>query len=601
VTSFVAIISFEEPKMQNGQIIRAFIAGPSDVRNEKRKAIDVIAQWNVINSLKESTVIEPVTMETHAEAVLGAHPQELINSQLLNRCDFLLAIFRSRLGTPTPKEKSGTIDEIREFSKRRGPDRVSVFFADKNLPRNVDRKQIVALWKFRDILEQEGIIVPFRDAADFGVKLRYQIECKAKAVRESIQGAGATASRERELADNSLREGLIRIGRSRLNTERRRFLREVLETAKEETEIVAVGRSLIDWSLHYESIEEAINGKKLRLRIALLDENTLRDKSAVPDELKNPSWIEKPIASDWAISDVPRSMERLRSVKVLPESGSLEIYGLPFYTFSSFVSYVDKTTGVRRCFEELGLARSPEKRPFLELEDVSSDCYADALYRMYTSFMTDERLLICKKGCEVSRDTTRRHKIIGPKVERYGLVDLAVGRANIDSATRDLSEVIANVPRGGEIFIVGRSLVIWANHHIELADAIIDNGINCVFVIADEICESLVTGDYAKNDVPVCWKQFERNLLPILKERGNDASGTLDIYEIPCYVPITFASIDGKEGKYCSLEAGIALAPASRPFLRFAEVSPPAIYTHLYTMYKGILKKRRPRLSWRVS
>ena len=97
--------------MQPGLIVRGFIASPSDVNPERDAASRVITEWNAANSLARAAIIEPVRVETHAELGLGTHPQEIINKQLLERCDFLIAIFWSRLGTATDTEESGTVHE----------------------------------------------------------------------------------------------------------------------------------------------------------------------------------------------------------------------------------------------------------------------------------------------------------------------------------------------------------------------------------------------------------------------------------------------------------------------------------------------------------
>ena len=48
---------------------------------------------------------------------VGAHPQDIINRQLLGRCDFLIAIFASSIGSATATDASGTLQEIREFAE----------------------------------------------------------------------------------------------------------------------------------------------------------------------------------------------------------------------------------------------------------------------------------------------------------------------------------------------------------------------------------------------------------------------------------------------------------------------------------------------------
>src|SRR5258706_15463283 len=112
--------------MQAALIVRAFLASPNDVQAERDAACEVIAEWNAVNSLDRAAIIEPVRIETHAQLELGDHPQEILNRQLLDRCDFLIAIFWSKIGSPTNKEKSGTIHEIKEFAEKKGAENVKL-------------------------------------------------------------------------------------------------------------------------------------------------------------------------------------------------------------------------------------------------------------------------------------------------------------------------------------------------------------------------------------------------------------------------------------------------------------------------------------------
>ena len=43
----------------------------------------------------------PVGWETHSSPDLGAPAQEQINERILEHCDLLIAVFWTRLGTPT--------------------------------------------------------------------------------------------------------------------------------------------------------------------------------------------------------------------------------------------------------------------------------------------------------------------------------------------------------------------------------------------------------------------------------------------------------------------------------------------------------------------
>src|SRR5262249_51865651 len=107
---------------------------------------------------------------------------------------------------------------------------------------------------------------------------------------------------------------------------------------------------------------------------------------------------------------------------------------------------------------------------------------------------------------------------------------------------------------------------------------------------------SLVHGDYAKNELPGCWINFQQ-LAAMVKRESTHKSGSLEIYGIPAYVPTTFAAYVGKDGPFCMLEPGIAVGPDERPFVYFDKTSDKDVYSALYKIYAGILANRTPLLA----
>ncbi len=171
--------------MQNGTFIRVFVASPGDVHLERDEACRVIHNWNAAHSISRSVLIEPVRVETHSHAVQGGHPQDLINGQLLNRCDLLVAILWSRLGTPTNSDLSGTVQEIREFAQLKGADRILVFFCDRAIPSSSDLEQVQAVRSFKDSIKTEGLYTQYTEVPEFGSLFRHQLDLAMNRVFDS--------------------------------------------------------------------------------------------------------------------------------------------------------------------------------------------------------------------------------------------------------------------------------------------------------------------------------------------------------------------------------------------------------------------------------
>lgn len=402
--------------------------------------------------------------------------------------------------------------------------------------------------------------------------------------------------------------GLIDIGNSRQEHQRIAYYQQAIETASEGSDLIVIGRSLIDFSLLFKQIETAINERNLHVKIGLLDKNTCyenRPESGSPVK----SWIETPISSDWAIRDVPISMNRLKQIIVSPNTGSLEIYGLPFYTSHSFICYTNKIDNQRHCLEELGMAVDKTQRPFIELV-ISENSYGDTLEKLYRSFMIQDRLLLSDNGAKIEKDTTKRSKIIIPKIEKNGLVDLSVGQNSIDwiDYAQQIDKIIDQTPINGELFIIGRSLISWVIHlkYLNLAKAIVFKKIKCTFVMVDatdDKLKSLVQPDYSEKDVRLAWNIFHTEMVQfidqLMQERHYTSSevGMFELYGIPAYLPETFAIYTREDGvKYCSLEIGIGVVPENRPILYFQNISNKDFFVNLEQIYKGIIVGRMPAI-----
>src|SRR5258706_12034364 len=95
-------------------IFRVMIASPSDVQEERVIVQDVIADWNAVHAEDEAIVLLPLLWERDSAPLQGDRPQGLINKQVLEKADVLVAIFWTRIGSPTGKAPSGTVEELRE-------------------------------------------------------------------------------------------------------------------------------------------------------------------------------------------------------------------------------------------------------------------------------------------------------------------------------------------------------------------------------------------------------------------------------------------------------------------------------------------------------
>src|ERR1051325_5651239 len=91
-----------------------FLASPGDVRNERRYVQEVVDELNRTIASQKNIVLEVVSWENNAVPGYGMDAQALINAQIATMAKYSLfvGIMWNRLGTPTPRAASGTVEEF---------------------------------------------------------------------------------------------------------------------------------------------------------------------------------------------------------------------------------------------------------------------------------------------------------------------------------------------------------------------------------------------------------------------------------------------------------------------------------------------------------
>jgi hypothetical protein len=172
------------------------IASPGDVAEERNIARQTIHDWNDVNSKRSGVVLTAVGWDSHASPELGARPQHLINTRVLEDCDLLIGIFWTRLGTPTGKAASGTLEEIEEHVAAGKP--ALIYFSDKPVvPQSVDVEQLELVKKVRAALREKGLVDSYDNYEEFRHKLGKHLQiCLHK--NEYVQQLLALAPEEVE-------------------------------------------------------------------------------------------------------------------------------------------------------------------------------------------------------------------------------------------------------------------------------------------------------------------------------------------------------------------------------------------------------------------
>ena len=129
------------------------IACPSDCAPEKRIVIDAINGWNRANSRRTGVHLQPVTWDQDGVPRVGGRAQAILNEDIVDRSDILVAIFWTRLGSRTKVADSGTVEEIERFVDSGKP--CSIFEKRSDIPRDTDQSELARLIDFMKMAKSE--------------------------------------------------------------------------------------------------------------------------------------------------------------------------------------------------------------------------------------------------------------------------------------------------------------------------------------------------------------------------------------------------------------------------------------------------------------
>jgi len=149
------------------------IASPSDVAGLRDLASEVMHQWNSEHSDRLGVVLLPIRHERDVVPQSGSPPQQAVNEQIVNDCDLCIAIFHSRIGTPTGDAESGTVEEIQRVRDSGKP--VAIYFCEERLPSDTDPVQLQKLRSYRADCEKRGFVVAFTEPDQLRARLHHYL------------------------------------------------------------------------------------------------------------------------------------------------------------------------------------------------------------------------------------------------------------------------------------------------------------------------------------------------------------------------------------------------------------------------------------------
>jgi len=154
----------------NAVVYQVAIASPSDVREERKVIREVVQDWNSAHFRTRKAILFSVGWEADVPPLMGRTAQDHIDGQIIKDSDLLIAVFWTRLGTPTGDAESGTAREIKEFLEVGKP--VMIYCSTQPARLNdTDRDQYEALQQFLTWCRANGLISGYDDIQEFKNRL----------------------------------------------------------------------------------------------------------------------------------------------------------------------------------------------------------------------------------------------------------------------------------------------------------------------------------------------------------------------------------------------------------------------------------------------
>lgn len=183
------------------------LSAPGDAARECDIADEELQKINRTHSGETGIEFYPTDWKRDSRADSGDEPQKLLNKQIVEDADIILAIFKERFGTPTSQYSSGTEEEIMlglEMGKR-----VLVYFwepGDGFAPSDVDQFAKIAELKQR--LQDKTVYKTFGDDVKLGSSIRHDFtkmlfELEGGAISAKPQLTLAGIAEDEEIAQGS--------------------------------------------------------------------------------------------------------------------------------------------------------------------------------------------------------------------------------------------------------------------------------------------------------------------------------------------------------------------------------------------------------------
>lgn len=166
------------------------ISHPSDAEDEANIVRESISRLNHAHSKEEGIELIPLDWNYDTRADSGDEPQKLINKQLVDECDIVIAIFKQRYGSPTSDYGSGTEEEIMLALKT---GKRVMLYCWEPMGGFIDEIEIEKINDLKRRLGKSVLYKSFSNCDDLREKMNYELAKLIGALREESSRIGIPA------------------------------------------------------------------------------------------------------------------------------------------------------------------------------------------------------------------------------------------------------------------------------------------------------------------------------------------------------------------------------------------------------------------------
>lgn len=202
----------KEAYMFHANCYNVMIVSPSDVSREREIVKNVLYRWNEINSRSRHIVFSVLGYDINAHPDSGNHPQELLNQQLLEHADLIIAIFWTKLGSPTMEYSSGSVEEISKHIHQKK--KAYIYFSNKAVElKNVNMTQYEKLQQYKTSIQGNSYYKEFSTEEDFEHQLSDNIQLIANELEQAMKEYGDQQTQIQEIHLSKCEELMLKMVR----------------------------------------------------------------------------------------------------------------------------------------------------------------------------------------------------------------------------------------------------------------------------------------------------------------------------------------------------------------------------------------------------